>query len=62
MSDETHKLEAEVRPLEGGPIRVVLIETLSPPSEYSWKQVEMACAITASFNRGKFVLCEEPQR
>jgi hypothetical protein len=43
-------------------IKGVTIETIQPPTRYSYAQIDKACAIAQALNRGKLVLVEEPQR
>jgi hypothetical protein len=38
------------------------VETLHNPVRYTYAQIEKACAIAHLLNRGKLVVCEEPQR
>jgi hypothetical protein len=40
----------------------VHIETLHNPVRYSPAQIDRACYIAHMLRRGKFVLCEPPQR
>jgi hypothetical protein len=40
----------------------VHIETLKNPIEYTYAQIEKACAIAQALNRGKLVLVEPPAR
>lgn len=39
----------------------VHIETLRDPARYSPAQIERVCTIAAALNRGRLVLCEEPE-
>lgn len=39
---------------------IVHLETLRPPHRYSWEQITQACEIARMINRGRFVLCTEP--
>jgi hypothetical protein len=43
-------------------IKGVMIETLAKPQKYTAEQLDRAVAIAYAINRGKFLLCEEPQR
>jgi hypothetical protein len=43
-------------------IKGVHLEVLSKPQLYSAAQLDRAVAIAYAINRGKFMLCEEPQR
>jgi hypothetical protein len=43
-------------------IKGVMIETLANPARYTSAQLDRACAIAYAINRGRFILCEEPQR
>jgi hypothetical protein len=38
------------------------LETLQPPQRYTDAQLDRAAAIAQALNRGKLVLCEQPQR
>jgi hypothetical protein len=40
----------------------VHLETLEPPQRYTNEQLDRAAAIAQALNRGKLVLCEQPQR
>jgi hypothetical protein len=40
----------------------VHLEVLSKPQLYSAAQLDRAVAIAYAINRGRFILCEEPQR
>jgi hypothetical protein len=40
----------------------VHIETLHNPIQYTYSQIEKACAIAQMLNRGKLVLVEPPAR
>jgi hypothetical protein len=40
----------------------VQIETLHNPVQYTYAQIEKACAIAQMLNRGKLVLVEPPRR
>jgi hypothetical protein len=48
----------------GGPMSIkgVHLEVLSKPQLYSAAQLDRAVAIAYAINRGRFILCEEPQR
>jgi hypothetical protein len=39
-----------------------MITTLANPKRYTAAQLDRACLIAAALNRGRLVLCEEPQR
>jgi hypothetical protein len=43
-------------------IKGVTIETIQPPTRYSYAQIEQALAIALMIDRGKLILCEEPAR
>ena len=43
-------------------IRGVYIETLHNPVQYTYAQIERACAIAQMLGRGKLILVEPPQR
>jgi hypothetical protein len=40
----------------------VHIETLQSPLQYTYEQIELACAVARLLNRGKLVLVEPPRR
>jgi hypothetical protein len=44
------------------PSKGVFLEVISKPQLYSAAQLDRAVAIAYAINRGRFILCEEPQR
>ena len=40
---------------------LVMVETLRDPYEYSQRQINLACLICSVLDRGKLIVCEEPE-